>query len=89
MGYYDPILVLSIPTPDCKKGKSNVLILLTLIPSPALQPCMNINLIKYLKTYSSVVDLRHRNHEGSGGYGYLFFLACHWCIQISQDAPSA
>lgn len=44
MGYYDPILVLSIPTPDCKKGKSDVLILLTLIPSPALQPCMNINL---------------------------------------------
>lgn len=75
MGYYVPIHVLSIPTPDCKRGKINVLILLTSFPSPILQPLMNTNL-NILQTHSSEVDLGHRNHQGSDGFGSLSVFSC-------------
>lgn len=46
MGYCIPIYihVLGIPTPDCKREKISVLILLTSFPSSVLQPRMSANL---------------------------------------------
>lgn len=50
-------------------------IFLTSFPSPVLQPLTNTNL-RILQPNASAVDLGHRNHQGSDGFGYLFFLVC-------------
>lgn len=75
MGYHVPTHVLSIPTPDCKREKINVLILLTSFPLPVLQPHMNTNLC-ILQPDSSEVDLGHMNHQGSEGFGCLSVFSC-------------
>lgn len=50
-------------------------IFLTSFPSPVLQPLTNTNL-RILQPDASAVDLGHRNHQGSDGFGYLFLLVC-------------
>lgn len=66
-----------------KRRKVNVLILLTSLPSPVLQPHMNTNL-HILQPDSSEVDLGHRNHQGSDGFGCLS-LFCVWLSLVYSN----